>query len=116
MGSAVYDVHHWNRKDVSVCATDVSVKRKVEVSCCSLGYSEGYSEDGIGAEILLGVGSVECKELAVDGNLVERAHSDEFRSDDLVDIVNCLQDTLAHIALLVAVPEFEGLVLACGCS
>ena len=43
-------------------------------------------------------------------------HADDLVGDLVVDIVNGLQHTLAEIAGLVAVPQFQCFALAGGCS
>lgn len=114
--TAVDDVHHGNGKHVAVAATDIFVEGEVEVVSSSLGNGERYAEDGVGAEVALGVGAVECEHGLVNLDLVKSAHALEGLGDGTVYVGHSLGDTLAHVAAFVTVAELEGLVLACGCA
>ena len=116
MSAAVDDVHHGHGQGIGVAATDVFVEGKVEVVGSSLGNGERHAEDGVGAEVALGVGAVEVEHGLVDGNLIKRAHAYEGCGDGTVDVGYGFEDTLAHVAGLVAVAEFEGFVNASRCA
>ena len=116
VGAAVDDVHHGHGQSVGVAAADVLVQGQVEVVGCGLCHGERYAEDGVGAEVALGVGAVELEHFLVDGNLVQSAHAAESLGDGAVDIGRCLEHALAHVAALVAVAELEGLVDAGRCA
>ena len=116
MCAPVDDVHHGNGKHIGVATTDVFVEGKVEVVGSSLGNSEGNAEDGVCAEVRLGIGTVELEHSLVDGNLVEGAHTLEGFSDGAVYVGDSLEDTFAHVTALVAVTEFESLVHTGGCA
>ena len=111
MSTAVDDVHHRNGKGVGVCAADVAVERNVEGLGGSLCDCEGNAEDGVCAEVALGGGAVQLEHPHVDCTLLEDVAADECRSDHVVDVGNCLEGTLSEVAVLVAVTEFESLVL-----
>ena len=112
MGAAVDDIHHGHGEHVGVAATDVFVEGEVEIVGSGLGHSERNTENGVSAEVLLGVGAVEFEHSLVDGNLVERAHANKSVGDGAVDVGNCFEDTLAHVAAFVAVAKLEGFVFA----
>ena len=112
VSAAVDDVHHRNGQSVSVAAADVAVQRHVQGLCCSLCSSQRHTEDGVCAELALGGSSVKGEHLMVDTALVEHAVALQCRRDDVVDILNSLQHTLAAVAVLVAVAKLKCFVLA----
>ena len=97
MCAAVDDVHHRNGENVCVAAADIFVKGKTEIVGCGFGYCERYAEDGVGAEVRLGVGAVEGEHLFVDGNLIECAHAYEGFGDRAVDVGYGFECAFAHV-------------------
>ena len=116
VSATVDDVHHGHRKNIRVGAADVLVEGKIEIVGSSLGYCERYAENGVGAEIALGLCAVESDHCLVNLDLVESRHALEGLGDRAIDISHSLLDTLAHIAALVTVAKLESLVDAGGCS
>ncbi len=114
--AAVDDVHHGHGQHVGVAATDVFVEGQVEVVGSSLGNSERHAENGIGAEVALGVGAVEGEHSLVDSNLVESAHAYEGFSDRSINVCYGFEHAFAHVATFVAVAELESFVFAGGCA
>ena len=110
--ATIDDVHHRDGQREGVCAANVTVERDVKIVGSSLGDSQRDAEDGVGAELRLGLGAVQGEHLVVDGALVESRHADNLRGDDLVDVFDSFQGTLATVTLLVAVTQLEGFVLA----
>lgn len=86
------------------------------------GNSQRNGENRVGSNSFLAISIViECSvefsdhivvNLALPGDIT----SDEGRGEDLVDVVDSLGDTLAHVLLLVGITQFHGLVLASGCT
>ena len=99
---------------VGVAATDIFVEREVEIVGGSLCNSKRNAEDGVGAEVALGVGAVEGEHLLVDGDLVKGAHAFEGFGDGAIYVGNGFENALAHVAGFVAVAELESLVDAGG--
>ena len=116
MCAAIDNVHHRHGQSVGVATADIFIEGQVEIVGGSLGNSQRYAEDGVGAEIRLGVGAVEGKHGFVDGNLIEGAHAYESGCNGTVDIGNSFLHTLAHVAALVAVAEFKSFIDAGGCA
>ena len=73
-------------------------------------------EDGVGSELALVGGAVEFAHDGIEFALVAGVHALEFGGDDLVDVVDGLENALADVTRLVAVAQFDGLVLAGGGS
>ena len=113
MSTTVDDVHHRNGEGIGVGTAEVAVKGNLQVSSGSMGYGQRNTEDSVGTEVLLGGSAVKLKHLGVNLALLECAHADDGGSNHLVDVLNSLLDTLAQIAVLIAVAELQGLVLAC---
>lgn len=80
----------------------------------SLGDGQAHTEDGVGTKLGLVGGAIEVIEELVDLGLVLDIDVllDDRGSDDRVDVLDSLQDTLASPLGLVAIAELASLVLA----
>lgn len=116
MGAAIDDVHHGNGEHVRVATADIFVEGESEVVSRSLCDCEGYTEDGVGAKVGLGVGAVEGDHCLVDTDLIESGHTYKGMCDRTVYILHSLEHTLTHITSGVVVTEFKSLVDTCGCT
>ncbi len=116
VSATVDDVHHRNRENICVATADIAIERHVEIVGSSLGNSERNAEDSVSAEVRLSRSAVKGKHNVVYANLVKSAMAYKSVGNRAVYICNCLLHAFAHIAALVAVTEFESLVLACGCT
>ncbi len=114
--AAVDDVHHGHGEAVCVAAADIFVEGEIEIVGSGLGYGERYSEDGVGAEVALGLCAVECEHCLVDTDLVKSRHAYESVGDGAVYVGHSLGNTLAHITVFVAVAKLESLVYAGRCT
>lgn len=114
--ATVDDVHGGGGENVRALDTgkssNVLVEGNAVLLSTGLGNGDGDTEDGVGTELGLVGGAVKLDEEVVDGLLVSdlEARLDELGSDDVVDVGNGLGDTLAHVRLLVAIPELVSLV------
>ena len=93
----------------------MGVERDTLLGGTSLGDGEADTEDGIGTEVGLVGGSVELDEELVDLGLVLDVDVllDQGGGDDLIDVLDGLEDTLAEPLGLVTVTELASFVLAC---
>src|SRR5207247_10312708 len=73
---------------------------------------EGHAEQCVRAELGLVRRAVELEQQPIDRALVGGVLADELRRDDVVDVAYRAEDTLAAVALLVAVAQLDGLVRA----
>lgn len=116
VGATVEDVHEGNGKDVGLLGAgkvgDVSVEGDTLLSSGSLGDGHGDTEDGVGTELGLVGGTVKLVHELVDGALVLDVEVllDESGSNDIVDVGDGLEDTLAAPLGLVTITELAGLV------
>jgi hypothetical protein len=92
----------------------VSVERHALLGSASLGDGQAHTEDGVGTKLGLVGGAIEVIEELVDLGLVLDVDVllDDRGSDDLVDVLDSLENTLASPMGLVAVAELASLVLA----
>ena len=110
--ATVDDVGHGHREHLGVRSTEVFEDRLTEGGRSGLGVGEGDGQDGVRAELGLRFGAIDVQHDAVHRELVEGVEADEFRGDLGGDVLDGLAHALAEIALLVAVAEFDGFVLA----
>ena len=101
------------RHSIRVATADVAIERQTKCVSSSLGSSQRNTEDSVSTELALGWSAVESQHLVVECTLIENTVALKCRSDDVVNVLNSLQCTLAQVAVLVTVAEFESLVLAC---
>ena len=116
VGATIQNVLEGNGKNVGLLGTgkvgDVSVERDALLSSGSLGDGHGDTEDGVGTELGLVGGTVKLVHELVDGALVLDVEVllDESGSNDIVDVGDGLEDTLAAPLGLVTITELAGLV------
>ena len=116
MGTTVDNIHHWNRKHMSVRTTNVAVKRNVQGLCRSLGSRKRNTKNGVRTKLTLCWSSVESEHLHINSTLFKNVKTFQSRSDNLVYIINSLEDTLSAVASLISVTKFKSLVFPCACS
>jgi hypothetical protein len=93
----------------------VGVEGNTLLSSTGLGNGQADTENGVGTKLGLVGGSIEVDQELVNLGLVLDIDVllDESRGDDLVDILDSLEDTLATPLGLVTVTELASLVLTC---
>ena len=101
MSTTVEDVHHRNREDLGIGATDVAEKGKLKSESRGLGIGEGNAENCICAKVLLGGGAIQLEHACIDVGLVGSIAADKLGSDHFVDIADGLEAALAEVALAV---------------
>ena len=79
--AAVDDVHQRHGQVAGVGAAEVAVERQADGVGGGLGDGERDAEGGVRAELGLVGGAVEFDQQAVDGDLVERVHAEQFGRD-----------------------------------
>ena len=91
--------------------SDVSVERDTLVGSPGLADGHGHAEDGVGAQLGLVLCPVQGQHQAIDLLLLNWIHAlgDNLWSDQVVDIVDSLHDTLA-VPGVGLVPELESLI------
>ncbi len=112
MRAAVEHVQHGRGQDAGVDAAEVAIEGDLEVLRNGAGGGHGDGEDGVGAKLGLVGGAVEGNHGLVDEALVGGVDAFELGSDDGFDVLDRLQNALAHEVRLVAVAEFDGFMFA----
>ena len=107
MRTAVDDVHHRHRKLHGTHAAEVAVKGKPRLFGRSARHGHGDGENGVRAEAGLIVRTVQLDHGGVDKFLIARFEPQDRVGDFAVHVHHGLQNTLAAVALLVAVSEFN---------
>lgn len=81
----------------------------------SLGNGQTDAQDGVGTQLSLVGSTIEAVEELVDLGLVLHINTllDQSGTNDGVDVVDSLSDTLATPLGLIAITELAGLVLSC---
>lgn len=88
------------------------------LSGTSLCSSNGDTQDSIGTQLFLVLGSIGLQEELINSLLVcdLDAGINQSGSENLDDILNCLADTFSEVLGLVAISELDSLVDTGGCS
>ncbi len=110
--AAVEDVHHRRGQHVSVHAAQVAVKRQLQGSRRGLRHRQADAQNGVRTQFGLVGRAIQFQHPLVDGLLLCGVPADEFLGQDGVDVFHRPQHTLAVVAALVAVAQFQRLVHA----
>ena len=78
------------------------------------GFRDGHgdTENGVGTQLALVRGTVQLDQQVIDLLLLSNSQTrvDQFLGDDVVDVGNGLEHTLADVGRLVVVSQLDGLV------
>jgi len=77
---------------------------------CSTADAHGDTKDGVGAKLALVGGAVDLHHELIDLGLLGDIHADQLGSEDGVDVLNSLQNTLAHVDGLVTITKLASLI------
>jgi hypothetical protein len=116
VGATVEDVHEGNGEDVGLLGTgkvgDVSVEGDTLLGSGGLSDGHGDTEDGVGTELGLVGGTIKLDHEVVNGALVldVKVLLDEGGTENIVDVGDGLENTLAAPLGLVTITELAGLV------
>ena len=116
MRTSVEYVHHGDGQDLGVGPTQVLVQRQTACGCGGVGSGHGGSQDGVGSQNRLVGCPVQVKHGLVHCGLIGGIKTDQSLGYLSVHVFHSLGNTLAQIAVLVAVPQFYGFMLARACS
>ncbi len=116
MCSAIENVEHRGGQDAGVYAAEVTVERQLQGLGHGAAGGHGDSENGVGAQLGLVRRAVQGNHGLVDQALVGGVHALQFGSNHGFNVFDGLQYALAPEVGFVAVAQFHGLMLACGCA
>ena len=114
--AAVQNVHHGHRQAVGIYAAQKTVQRHFQRSGCCAAGCNGHRQNGVCAQIGFILGAVYLEHGSIHGVNVGSIHAHHCVRNDRVDVFHRLGHALAQIAALVAVPQFQRLKLAGGCT
>ena len=112
--AAIDDVHHRHRQDPGRHPANILVERQVGAAGRGLGRRQADAQDGVGAQARLVGRAVQLDQQVVQPALVLGVEARQGVIDFAIDRLDGLQDALAQIAALVAVPLLNRLVGAGG--
>ena len=110
VGAPVDDVHHRHRQHRRLAPADVAVERQAAFHRRGLGNRQRHAQDRVRPEPALVGRAVEFDHRPIDLDLLDRVEAGQQVHDVGVHRGNGLQDALAAVALLVAVPQLHRLV------
>ena len=112
--AAVQDIHHRHRNRVRAGAAEIAVERQLKRPGRCASRRHRNCEDGIGSQPSLVGRAIERDHFGVERALVGGIHADERAGNLGVHVLDGFEHSLPLVALLVAVAQFNGLMLAGG--
>jgi len=113
MATTIDNIEARKRKHKLLVATELSnitVKRNTLESSSSTADAHGDTKDSIGTELALVGSTIEFNHELIDLSLLGNIHTDELRSNDGVDILNSLENTLTHVNGLITITKLTSLI------
>jgi hypothetical protein len=105
----VDDVHHGHRQPWLTVAGERAVERELAVVRSRVRRGQRHRQDCIRAEVRFVLGTVELDHAGVQAALVVGIAPDQGGTDRTVHVGDCVQDTLAQVALGVAIAQLHRL-------
>ncbi|MCY1436209.1 hypothetical protein D9M71_523260 [compost metagenome] len=90
------------------------VQRQVLILGSGFGSGQGHSQDSVGAQIGLVLGTVQLDHGVVEGFLVNRVFAQQQIADRAVDVGDSFQYAFAHVTALVAITQLQRFARASG--
>ncbi len=112
--AAVEDVHHRHRNGVGSGSAEVAIERKLKRACARARRGHRNRENRVRSQPSLVRRAIQFDQPRVEPALVGCVQSDDGFRDLAIDVRNCLQHALAEELTLVAIPQFDGLMLTGG--
>ncbi len=109
--AAVDDVRHGHRQNFGVGPAQVFEQRQIEFVGGGLGVGQRNGQDGVRAEFGFGFRAVQFQHRAVDQGLFGGIQTFQSGQDDVHDVFHGLAHPFAAVTFLVAVAQFDGLIL-----
>ena len=111
--TTVHDVHHGNGHCFCIEAAQVLVQRHIQSFCCCFCNCHGNAQDCVCAQFCFVGCAVQFQHQVIDCNLIQSVHTDDFVSDDVVYVVNCILYACAVVSVT-AVTQFYSFESTCG--
>ena len=113
--TTVHDVHHGNGHCFCIEAAQILIQRHIQCFCSCFCYCHGNTQDRICAQFAFVVCAVQFDHCFINSNLIQRIHTDDCISDDIVYIVYCVLYANAVVSVA-AVTQFYCFESTCGCA
>ncbi|CUJ32518.1 hypothetical protein TA5113_03038 [Cognatishimia activa] len=114
--ATVDDVHHWNRQNARLRATDVAIEWLSGEIRCGFRASQRHAKDCVCTKTTFVVCAVEFDHRSINGFLFGHIKANQVFGDLTVHGGHCFQNTFAKIAGFVAVALFDCFVGTGGCA
>ena len=102
-------IHQWHRQQRGHRSAQIAVERQSKTICRCTGIGHAHRQDCVGAEAGLVVAAVEFQHRCVYGCLIQGRESTEGGGNALLDVIDGLDDALAHVAIA-AIAQLVGFV------
>ena len=112
MRAAVQDVHHRGGQHRGVHAAQIAIQRNPQRIRRSARRRHGHGENRVRTQTAFVFCAIQRDHGRVQQPLIGGIHTGQFRSENALDVLDCLQNALAEIVALVAVAQFHGFVFA----
>ncbi len=107
MRTTIDDVHHRYGQDTGGGTADIAIKRQSSRIGSSLGHRQRDAKDGVRAKLGLVRCTIKIEQHLIDRNLILGVKAEQCIGNDGLDMLDRLDDALAHIALLVAIAKLN---------
>lgn len=118
VSATIDDVHHGHRQDIGAATAielgKIPVQGLLPVIGAGVGCGQGHGQNRIGTQFRLVGRAIHLAHEAIHHELIKYHTPLERRSNPFVNTPNRLQDALAVIAAVIAIPLFQRLPGSCG--
>ncbi len=104
MFSAIEDVHHRNGQPMGMNAAQIAEQLYTVLLRSRFGTSQGYAQNGVGAEVPLVFRAVQLNHTCIDNVLTVYGIAIQFLRNGLVDGLHRLQHALSFVQTLIVIP------------
>jgi len=112
VAAAVQDVHHGRGQEACVHSAQIAVERQLQRAGRGARGGHGDGQNGVGAQLRLVLRAVDGDHALVQQTLVGCVHAGQLWGQDALHVLDRVEHALAHVVLLVAVAQLDGLVLS----
>ena len=114
--TTVQNVHHGHGQLLRSYAAKIQVQGQTYGRSSGFSHSHGYTQNSICAQTALVRSAIQTNQQLVDFGLSSCFQANNSFCDDVVNIVNCFGNTLAHVAFSITITQLHSLVYTGGCT
>ena len=97
MSATVNEVHHWNRQDFCVCATQVTVKWQTQLGCGGSSVRQRDRQNRVATKFGFVVCAIQCQHRVIHRVLVGGVQTDHFVGDQVFNVFDGLKHAFATV-------------------